>query len=221
MTAQARRRSAAVAALVAALIALVWLIWPEGAKVAEPEGPPPAQAVTAGSVLHPARCHRPATAPFVPTRLTVPRVVENAEVVGLPRDANNVPSALPVGASNAKTAYAWDEPTIKPGSPRGNVLINAHTWPDDSALGNKMLDHLQVGMRMIVHGAHGEELCYKVTKRDVIVASEGSFEYYEKDGPPQLALIVCSPPRLGPGNWLHRTIWYASPVGSPQARAVG
>ena len=221
MTAQARRRSAAVAVLVAALIAIVWLIWPEGAvRVAEPEGPPPAQAVATGEVLHPARCHRPAKKPFVPTRLTVPRVVRDAEVVGLPRDGNNVPGALPIGASNAKIAYAWDEPTLKPGSPQGNVLINAHTWPDDSALGNKMLDHLQVGMRMIVHGAHGEELCYKVTKRDVIVASDGSFEYYEQDGPPQLALIVCSPPRLGPGNWLHRTIWYASPVGSPQARAV-
>ena len=121
---------------------------------------------------------------------------------------------------NAKIAYAWDEPTLKPGSPKGNVLINAHTWPDGTALGNLMLDKLQVGMRMIVTGEHGEELCYKVTKRDVIVASDGSFEYYEQDGPPQLAIIVCSPPRLGPGNWVHRTIWYASPIGTAEARAA-
>jgi hypothetical protein len=105
-----------------------------------------------------------------------------------------------------------------PGDPQGNALFNAHTWPDGTALGNHLLDGLQVGGRIIVRGrssdGRAQTLCYQVTKRDVIVASDGSVEYYESQGPPQLALIVCSPPRLGPGNWLHRTIWYASPLAS-------
>ncbi len=215
-----RRATAAVAVLVVALIAAVWLLWPDPDPPVEKAGPPPAQAVTAGSVLHPARCHRPAKAPFVPASITVPVLDRKSDVVPLPRDANNVPSAIPVSAGNAKTAYAWDAPTARPGAKQGNVLINAHTWPDGTALGNHLLDSFQVGDRIIVNGAHGEELCYKVTKRDVIRAADGSAEYYEADGPPQIALIVCSPPRLGPGNWVNRTIWYASPVGSPQARAV-
>lgn len=220
MTATTRRRTAvaAVLAVVAAILA-VWLLWPTPEKEVIAK-PPARQATTAGSVLKPAACHRPVTRPFVPTRITVAKVTTDAEVEALPRDANNVPSAIPVGSANAKVAFAWDAPTTKPGAAQGNVLINAHTWPDGTALGNHLLDKLQVGGRIIVKGKSGAELCYKVTKRDVIVATDGSFEYYEQDGPPQIALIVCSPPRLGPGNWKHRTIWYASPVGSPQARAV-
>jgi hypothetical protein len=114
-------------------------------------------------------------------------------------------------SSVGKTEFAWDAPTLAPGSPRGNVLFNAHTWPDDSAMGNRLLDHLHIGGQIIVRGKN-VELCYRVTKRFVIDAANGSPAYYARNGPPQLALIVCSPPRLGPGNWKNRTIWFAAPV---------
>lgn len=206
------RRSALVVLIVATVIALAWTLWPDAKKVdrAKPLVVPAAQQVVAGTTLHPAVCGNPAKKPFVPQQISVAGVTNRARVLALPRDANNVPQAPPL-SSVGKTQFAWDAPTLKPGSPKGNVLINAHTWPDGTALGNRLLEHLQVGDRIVVHGKYAE-LCYKVTKRDVIVAAEGSYEYYVQDGPPQLALIVCSPPRLGPGNWKHRTIWYASPI---------
>jgi hypothetical protein len=219
MSAQTRRRTAQAAAVVAVLILLVWLVLrPHPLDDGALRKPPAAQAVAAGSVLKPKPCYRGATAPFTPTRITVPGVTRDATVLALPRDANNVPQAPPI-SSTGKTQFAWSiPPDPMPGSDKGNTLLNAHTWPDGTALGNKLLDGLQVGDRLIVHGhsPHGkaQTLCYKVTKRVVIVASDGSLEYYEREGPPQLALIVCSPPRLGPGNWLHRTIWYASPMAS-------
>jgi hypothetical protein len=217
VTATTRRRSAQVAAVVAVLILLVWvLLRPHPVEDAAPPAPPAEQAVAAGSVLEPRPCYRPAAAPFTPTHITVPGITHDATVLALPRDSENVPQAPPI-SDTGKTQFAWAvPPDPMPGDPRGNVLLNAHTWPDDSALGNKLLDGLEIGGRIIVHGtsADGQHqtLCYQVTKRDVIVASDGSAEYYERNGPPQLALIVCSPPRLGPGNWLHRTIWYASPL---------
>ena len=218
MTATARRRSVQAAAVVAALIILVWiLLRPHPLEDPAVKAAPPApQAVTAGSTLEPKPCYRPATAPFKPTHITVPGVTHDAKVLALPRDSANVPSAAPVSTAG-KTVFAWSiPPDPMPGEAKGNVLLNAHTWPDGTALGNKLLDGLQVGDRIIVRGVDekGEHqtLCYDVTKRDVIVATDGSYEYYERNGPPQLALIVCSPPRLGPGNWLHRTIWYASPL---------
>lgn len=206
-----RRWTTLVALLVATLIALVWTFWPSP-EVAAPEAvePPAPQKVVAGSVLKPSVCGRPATKPFVPTTITVDQVATNAPVLALPRDGNNVPQAPSLSAAG-KSQFAWDQPTLAPGSPKGNVLINAHTYPDGSALGNQLLDHFEVGDRIIVRGANAE-LCYQVTKRVVIEAADGSFEYYVQDGPPQLALIVCSPPRLGPGNWKNRTIWYASPI---------
>ncbi len=216
LSARARRRSLVVGVLVALLVIGVWRLWPDPA-VPEAAAPPAPQAVVPGTVLKSSECANPATKPFVPTRISVAKVTTGAPVIGLPRDRNNVPSALPIGAANAKTAFAWDKPTIKPGSPKGNVLLNTHTWPDGTSMGNHLLDKLQVGGRIVVRGAHGQELCYQVTKRTVIVAADGSAEYYAKDGPPQLAIIVCSPPRLGPGNWYHRTIWYASPVTLVQA----
>jgi hypothetical protein len=219
MSAAARRRTAQVAAVVAALIVLVWVLLQPHGLTPEPSPPPsssPHQTVLAGSTLAAKPCYRPASAPFRPSRITVLGVVRDATVLALPRDAENVPSAPPI-SDYGKTVFAWSlPPDPMPGDAKGNVLLNAHTWPDDSALGNKLLDGLEVGGRIVVHGksadGHAQTQCYQVTKREVIVASDGSYEYYAKDGPPQLALIVCSPPRLGPGNWLHRTIWYASPL---------
>jgi sortase family protein len=219
MTASTRRRAGQAAAVVAVLILLVWvLLRPHSTDEPEPSraAPPAPQPVAAGSVLNPRMCYRPPSGPFTPTHITVPDVTRDATVLALPRDAENVPGAPPI-SDVGKTEFAWSvPPDPMPGEPKGNVLLNAHTWPDDSALGNKLLDNLEIGDRIIVHGVarngQPETLCYRVTKRDVIVASDGSFEYYERNGPPQLALIVCSPPRLGPGNWLHRTIWYASPL---------
>ena len=48
-----------------------------------------------------------------------------------------------------------------------------------------------------------------VTSR--VLASEGLPRYYDTDGPPQIAIVVCSGRRLGPGNWEKRTVWFASP----------
>jgi len=217
------RRTVLVVALVAALILVLWFVLrphPLGSDTL-PQAPaapvvPAAQAIAAGDVLAPKPCYRPATTPFTPTRITVPGVTRDATVLALPRDSANVPQAPPI-SDVGKTQFAWSRsPDPMPGTAKGNVLLNAHTWPDGTALGNKLLAGLQLGDRIVVHGrsadGHAQTLCYRVTKRDVIVASDGSWEYYEREGPPQLALIVCSPPRLGPGNWLHRTIWYAAPL---------
>ena len=221
MSTKARRRVAQVAVLVGVLILVVWwLLDPRPLVETEPPDPPAHQAVTAGSVLKakPRPCERGASSPFTPTRVTVPGVTHDAAVLALARDGNNVPSAPPI-SDVGKTEFAWSvAPDPLPGSAKGNALFNAHTWPDGTALGNKLLAGLQVGDKIMVHGrshdGRAQLLCYQVTKRAVILASDGSFEYYEREGAPQLALIVCSPPRLGPGNWLHRTIWYASPLSS-------
>ncbi len=153
-------------------------------------------------------CAHPATAPFTPTSISIPDVIQDGKVMALPRDANDVPRVPP---TSAKFAFAWDRPPgIEPGSDRGNVLLNAHTWPDGSAVGNTMLSNLDEGGRIILRGDRSE-LCYTVTKRIEVLASKGYAPYYDRDGSPQVALIVCSGKRLGPGEWTHRTIWFAEP----------
>jgi sortase (surface protein transpeptidase) len=117
-----------------------------------------------------------------------------------------------VPPTSAKHSFAWDRPPgIKPGADRGNVLLNAHTWPDGSAVGNEMLDELYKGDRIVLRGARSE-LCYTVTQRIEVRFADGYPPYFDRNGSPKVALIVCSGKRLGPGDWTHRTIWFAEPT---------
>lgn len=222
-------RAAAVAAVVALALGLGWWAVAGGSRgssggssAGDPTGSAsdllvtPSVSPSAGSTVSPsagagalAGCAATAT-PFVPTRVVVPGVTSGARVVTPPRESGGVPGAPPL-TSRGKQEFAYDRAQgIAPGSPSGNVLLNAHTWPDGSALGNRMLATLQVGGAIVVHGAT-QTLCYRVTQRIEVLASKGYAHYYDRTGPPQLAIVVCSGRRLGPGVWTKRTIWFASP----------
>jgi hypothetical protein len=211
-----RRQRARVAAAVVAVLVLaflvVWLFRPATtAPVAARPTPSPTATPTPTATPKPSPCATPASEPFTPTRVTFPGVARNLTVLALPRDGSNVPSVPPV-SETGKRQVAWDRPPgIKPGSPKGNVLMNAHTWPDGSALGNKLLADLKEGGRIVVRG-DGATLCYQVAKRVEVPATSDYPPYFDREGPPQLAIIVCSGRRLGPGNWTHRTIWFATPA---------
>jgi hypothetical protein len=210
---QARRRAWVAAAVVAALIAAAILVLVRlQPSDPEPVVARPAPAATPSpspSPTTPGPCEEQTDRPFKPKQITIPGIIRNAKVLALPRDGNNVPSVPPVGA---KQVFAWDRPPgIRPGEPKGNVLLNAHTWPDGSALGNEMLRELKKGERIIVRNGD-VELCFEVDKKVEVLASGGFPEYYDREGPHQLALLVCSGRRLGPGNWTHRTIWFARPA---------
>jgi hypothetical protein len=131
-------------------------------------------------------------------------------VLALGYDARGVPGVPPL-TSEGKTEFAW-LPQVHPGASAGNVLLNAHTWPDGTALGNHLLGGLQTGGRIVVRSSGGSLLCYRVTDRVEVLATASVPEYFATSGPPQLAIVVCSGIRRGPGDWTHRTIWYASPL---------
>jgi hypothetical protein len=161
----------------------------------------------------PSPCTHPAQRSFVPVSADATDAATGAAVLALPRDAAGVPGVPPLSTSG-KNAFAWDASGVRPGSPDGNVLLNAHTWPDGSALGNRLLAGLDVGEQVVLHGATGVRLCYRVTERVEVRADQPFPRYYGvPGGPPQVAIVVCSGSRLGPGQWTHRTVWFARPVG--------
>jgi hypothetical protein len=125
---------------------------------------------------------------------------------------NRIPNTPPLN-SLGKRSFGWDHRGPAPGSHRGNVRFNAHTYPDGSALGNRMLARLFIGQRIIVRNDSGKAICYKVTKRRTVRPRSyaARVAYYSTTGKPKLAIAVCSGKRLGPGNWTRRTIWYARP----------
>jgi len=148
---------------------------------------------------------------FTPRTISVPGATRAAAVVTPPRDASGIPGTPPLTAAG-KAEFAWDlEQGTRPGDLRGNVIVNTHTWPDGSALGNRLLAVLHRGDRVVVSG-DGVRLCYRVTERLEVSAGTLLPRYYRRNGPPQLAILTCSGRRLGPGVWTRRTVWFASPV---------
>ncbi|KAA1426507.1 class F sortase [Nocardioides antri] len=213
MSRRTRWIAAAIAAAVVVACVLGWWLLRSDADPAPEAEPPPASAaptVTPGPALAPDRCQRPTRRPFTPERISIDGVVEDAAVIGVPRDSRGVTGVLP---EDNKVDVAWDLGGIRPGDDRGNVLLNTHTWPDGSALGNAMLDELRKGDLIVLHGRDGRLLCYQVARRLEVLAADGYKPYYGTDGPPRIAFIVCSGTRSSAGEWSHRTIWFALPIG--------
>jgi hypothetical protein len=148
---------------------------------------------------------------FTPRTISVPGATRAAAIVTPPRDAAGIPGTPPLTEAG-KAEFAWDlAQGTRPGDRRGNVIVNAHTWPDGSALGNRLLAALHRGDLVVVRGEQ-VRLCYRVTERVEVPAASLMPRYYRKDGPPRLAILTCSGRRLGPGIWTRRTVWFASPV---------
>ena len=148
---------------------------------------------------------------FTPRTISVPGATRAAAIVTPPRDAAGIPGTPPLTEAG-KAEFAWDlAQGTRPGDRRGNVIVNAHTWPDGSALGNRLLAALHRGDLVVVRGEK-VRLCYRVTDRVEVPAATLMPRYYRKDGPPRLAILTCSGRRLGPGIWTRRTVWFASPV---------
>jgi hypothetical protein len=155
---------------------------------------------------------------FNPTSLAIPGVVARTRVLALGRDQRGIPRPPPL-TDRGKWQLAWDKASgIRPGGPRGVVRLSAHTYPRDgshgSALGNLLLARLRTGARLEISGSQGERLCYRVVRRVAVRAERSLPAFYSSTGRSRLAILVCSGKRRGPGDWSHRTVWYAVPTGA-------
>jgi hypothetical protein len=193
-------------------VLIVGLILGQGTgRVGTPSARPPTPTVRAEPAAPPKPPCTTATHRFVPTAVTIPGVAGEVPVVPMHRDAHGIPGVPPL-SRRGKAEMAFDlDNAVRPGDPHGNALLNAHTWPDGSALGNKLLTRLHKGDRIIVRGSEGR-ICYQVADRVQVPATDPGKRYYAKGGPPQVAIVVCSGRRLGPGEWTKRTLWFASLV---------
>lgn len=154
----------------------------------------------------------PSPRPFRPSVVRIADLDVRAGVVARGRDAQGVPRTPPV-TPRGLWQFAWDTWSgIRPGDQYGVVKLNAHTAPGGKALGNRLINRLRVGQRIVVSGASGQRLCYQVTSKYTVPAKRRLLAYYETAGRPKLGILVCSGKRLGPGNWTHRTIWFAKPL---------
>lgn len=212
MTRQGLVAGAVVLALVAAVAAALLLSrLPEDRFVAGPQPtlPIPTRSVAPTPTPEADPCRGGADRPFTPASIEV--AGQAHPVMELPRDARGVPGVPPL-TDEGKRTWGWDgSPSPLPGARRGHVLVNAHTYPDGSALGNLLLDRLEDGDVLVVRG-EGQVQCYAVERELEVPADSRDSGYESPRGPARLAILACSGTRTGPGEWSHRTIWFAKAV---------
>ena len=141
----------------------------------------------------------------------MPGATRGAGIVTPPRDANGIPGTPPL-TTYGKSVFAWDsQQGTRPGGKAGNVLLNAHTWPDGSALGNRLLAALHRGRPGGRPGRRRPALL-QGHRAGRGAGGHPDVPLLRPEGPARLAILVCSGTRLGPGVWTKRTVWFASPV---------
>ena len=118
------------------------------------------------------------------------------EKVGLDDSGN-------LGAPDSKKTIGWYSPGPKPGEGRGNVLIDGHTYTNNSAVFKENFA-LQVKKGMIVSLLidNGSTCSYKITKVWPNIQKDGEYpryvareKFYDFSGPEQLFGVTCS------GSW--------------------
>jgi len=153
------------------------------------------------------RCNRP-THGFVPSRASIPAIGRTVKVIQVEREPNGQ-----IGAGPTTTEGKWlmsMDPKTKPGGHQGSVLLSGHTWPDGSALGNAMLDHLWAGNGIVLSAGY-TRACYRINKRQSYPVDQVPRRIFRTTGYEEVVIVACSGDRLGPGNWTRRTLWYATP----------
>ncbi|GAA4816887.1 hypothetical protein GCM10025786_23810 [Nocardioides caeni] len=168
------------------------------------------EAVTARAAARALACARPSRS-FVPDRA---RVTPIGRVLPVRRVARTASGAI--GAPPLTRAGKWMvgmDPEVRPGSGRGSVILVAHTYPDGSALGNRLLRQTRAGHSIVLRNAAGTKACYRISERRSYRADRVPRDRaFRSWGPEQVVIVVCSGRRLGPGRWSHRTLWYAVPA---------
>ena len=198
------RRTGAVLVAVAVATSSFWLST-GGTATAQPVSAAGTAATSAAS-----GCPSTLSKPLTPRRITIPNITYRAKVIMPQRLPGRVPGDPPL-TDAGKEMFAFDKYTgIYPGSKFGVVRMNAHVWPDGSAVGNRMLKKMTIGKRIVVLGKT-KKICYRVVDKVVVDADKTLLRYYRLDGPPRLGIVVCSGKRLGPGVWTKRTVWFAKP----------
>lgn len=213
------RRRRAIALLVA-LVTVALVLWELFATSPVTPAPPVAAPAPKPHHLKPSNpdlvgsCRTSAKRPFEP-RNAVLRDGHPIQVYAAAREPGGIVPGVPPVTNWGKGVFGWDAPGVWPGTRSGVVVMDAHSWPDSSALGNWLMTHLSVGQTLILHGDRGQRQCYRIISKKIYPAAKVPWEKTYGPVPPgapaRLTITICYWPRLGPENWANREVWVAKP----------
>ncbi len=152
-------------------------------------------------------CSRMTSGSFKPVAVSVPSVGK-VKVTARPGYV-----AAPPLTTSGKAVFGWGKAGTRASAAKYHLLLSAHAWPDNSALGNKLNATLRDGDVVKVLGARGQVQCYRISLRRVAEEGPGLRKlYFGDDSKHRLAILTCAGERLGPGRWTLRSVWIGRPI---------
>ena len=140
-----------------------------------------------------------------PVRMRIPSLDVDAAFEGIGLDAARADGQgrAPLGSPNDRTKAGWYVDGPQPGSGRGTVLTNGHTYRDGSAIFQEdFSERIHVGQLIDVEVDNGSTCSYRVQRvwRDVDAARDYprivlAEDLYDFEGPERLFLTTCG------GRW--------------------
>lgn len=147
-----------------------------------------------------------------PVRMRIPSLEVDAgfERIGLDEARPDGQGRAPLGSPTDRTKAGWYVDGPQPGSGRGTVLTNGHTYRDGSAIFQEdFAERIDVGQLIDVEVDNGSTCSYRVQRvwRDVDAAQDYprivlAEDLYDFEGPERLFLTTCG------GRWNSTTQSY-------------
>lgn len=151
-----------------------------------------------------------------PSALAIPALGVDSPVVKLGLEPDGT---LGTPADADKTRAGW-YPTVLAGSARGTVLMDGHTYHDNTALFKTSFSQsARVGMTMQLSCADGRTFTYAVSDMQLNLTPRAYTAFaqrrdlYATNGPPQLVMITCTDWDAVHRIWRTRAVLIAPLVG--------
>ncbi|MDO5500257.1 MAG: class F sortase [Propionibacteriaceae bacterium] len=162
-----------------------------------------------------------------PTKFVIERMGVESPMMVVGKDAQGNPGAPP---PNQGYTTAWYNGSPAPGTTQGNVILTIHTYSKGQALGNDLYGKnglqegtggLREGDLIKISDAEGNQVCYRYTRDHKVWVSTYDPEsgvFFNPDGPPQLAIMICWDYVPSTNDWDSRIIFYAELI--PEGQRV-
>ena len=149
--------------------------------------------------------------PIVPVKYSIDGMKVSAKVLSRGVEGTGAAGSPP---KSDPSSWAWFNEGPRPGSGKGKVALNGHTYHKGGAIGNRLMAGLKKGDIIRPTDKAGQTACYRYDHKTKVMVKDydpNSNILYDNNGPAQAVIVVCDDYK-GKDDWESRVFFYADPV---------